>query len=228
MHGSRQGRLFEDGARFGGSGGPHGGAPYGGASQGGAPHGGAPQGGWPPGDGGPPNPYAPPGGGWPYAPPPGNPEEYLASRGTRLGAYLVDTLLSLVSALPGVVLMFVLGSSGDTEGKEASEIFFASSVLPGTLVALAGVLALQIYQWVLISTSGQSLAKRWLRIRIVQLDGNLPGFGRGVGLRLWVMGLITNIPWIGGIVALVDALMIFGQDRRCLHDLIAGTRVVVA
>jgi hypothetical protein len=35
-------------------------------------------------------------------------------------------------------------------------------------------------------------------------------------------GLLGIIPFYG----FVDVLFIFGQERRCLHDLIAGTRVV--
>jgi hypothetical protein len=34
------------------------------------------------------------------------------------------------------------------------------------------------------------------------------------------------IPFVGNFVGLVDALMIFGEDHRCLHDRIAGTRVI--
>jgi uncharacterized RDD family membrane protein YckC len=33
---------------------------------------------------------------------------------------------------------------------------------------------------------------------------------------------------IGPVLALVDVLLIFRNDRRCGHDLIAGTRVVHA
>jgi uncharacterized RDD family membrane protein YckC len=41
-------------------------------------------------------------------------------------------------------------------------------------------------------------------------------------LRGVVNGLLSIIPLYG----LVDALFIFREDKRCLHDLIAGTIVV--
>ena len=36
------------------------------------------------------------------------------------------------------------------------------------------------------------------------------------------------VPFVGGLVSLVDALLIFRDDRRCLHDEIADTIVVTA
>ncbi|MEA2700447.1 MAG: hypothetical protein QOI66_4718, partial [Myxococcales bacterium] len=45
-------------------------------------------------------------------------------------------------------------------------------------------------------------------------------------LRGVVNGIISAIPYLGGLYALVDALFIFRDDRRCIHDLIAGTRVI--
>ncbi|MFV8752136.1 RDD family protein [Nannocystaceae bacterium ST9] len=165
-------------------------------------------------------PGAGPGGFNPYAPPSsqadlafGSPGyafhagEQLAERGTRLGAVIVDNMLYagaiFVGALPASVM-----------GEEAA-------IIAGVLA----VLALAVYQWVLVANTGQSLAKRWFGIRIVKLDGSLPGFVHGVLLRSWVTGLITSLI---SILGLVDALLIFGDDRRCLHDHLAGTKVVVA
>jgi uncharacterized RDD family membrane protein YckC len=34
------------------------------------------------------------------------------------------------------------------------------------------------------------------------------------------------IPVVGRLINLVDPLLIFGKERRCLHDLIADTIVV--
>ena len=49
-----------------------------------------------------------------------------------------------------------------------------------------------------------------------------------IGLRylpFWVVGQV----WvIGPILSLANPLFIFREDRRCLHDLLAGTKVVVA
>ena len=36
----------------------------------------------------------------------------------------------------------------------------------------------------------------------------------------------SMVPMLGGFASLVDALCIFREDRRCIHDLIAGTRVI--
>jgi len=186
--------------------------------------------GYPPAGGGYPpasgehNPYAPPSAGYPppqqaYGHQPYWQPYQLAGRGTRLGAAVLDGLLSLGAALPGLIVLFMSFESLES-GKE-------DQLWLGLGLVIIGVLILAIYQWYLIATRGQSLAKKWLHIRIVKLDGSIPGFVNGVLLRGWVMSFITNIPYIGGIVGLVDPLLIFGQERRCLHDLIASTQVIV-
>ncbi|MBI3550843.1 MAG: RDD family protein [Elusimicrobia bacterium] len=68
------------------------------------------------------------------------------------------------------------------------------------------------------------------------------GFVANVLLRAWLNGLLAFISSVivmlpvillGGpsvvlpVYALVDALFIFREDRRCLHDFLAGTRVVM-
>ncbi len=49
-----------------------------------------------------------------------------------------------------------------------------------------------------------------------------------LGLRYLPTQVIVAIPVVGALYALVDALFIFGAEQRCLHDLIAGTKVVLA
>jgi len=150
------------------------------------------------------NPYAAPvaAGPWALA----TVDEPLADRGTRLAARFVDGGLYLGSL--GV------GAAG-----------FAVGPMFGVGFVIMALLALVVYQWVLISSEGQSLGKKWLGIRIIKTDGSLPGFVHGVLLRSWVMQVAAGvIPFVG----LIDALLIFSDDRRCLHDHIAGTRVVIA
>ena len=73
--------------------------------------------------------------------------------------------------------------------------------------------------------SGQTLGKKALGIRIVKMNTGLNGgFVPNVLLRIILNGLIGVITFYG----LVDILFIFRSDCRCIHDLIAGTQVVIA
>jgi len=41
-----------------------------------------------------------------------------------------------------------------------------------------------------------------------------------------VPGILGAVPMIGNVFTIVNYCFIFRADRRCLHDLIAGTKVV--
>ena len=146
----------------------------------------------------------------------------LAGRGTRLGAHIVDSLLYAGSIIPGAILLGI--GAGNNQ-----------DVAIGLGAALMGLCALGflIFQVYLISTSGQSLGKRWLGIKIVKVDGTEPGFVHGWLLRGFLMYILTTVlnvatMVLGSVLGLVNVLMIFGDERRCLHDHIAGTKVIIA
>jgi uncharacterized RDD family membrane protein YckC len=107
-----------------------------------------------------------------------------------------------------------------------------SEIEPGRLLIGLAVLglatfALQLVQIYLVSTRGQTLGKRFLGIRIVRAsDGSNPGFARAWLLRALVPGIIGMLPTIGSVFTIVNYGFIFRADRRCLHDLLADTRVV--
>lgn len=165
------------------------------------------------------NPYAPPSASSDlYEGAPDSELQILAERGTRLGAAFLDGLLAIITMSP----VFFSGAWSTRRGFD-----------PGGHLAMFGIaavlfLGLMSYQWYLIATLGQSLGKKWLSIKIVKLDGSPVGFVHGVLLRSWITGFLGAIPYIGGCISLVDVLMIFGNERRCLHDQIAGTKVIVA
>lgn len=105
-------------------------------------------------------------------------------------------------------------------------LIYGIAVFIGHLeVLILGIAALWIYQIFLLTTLGQTIGKRFCGIKIVTHDtGANGGFVTNVLLRSILNGLISVIPFY----ALVDILFIFREDRRCIHDMIAGTKVVEA
>ena len=152
-------------------------------------------------------------GGEVYAP---DDQDYeLAGRGTRLGGYFLDVLFYVVGAVPGFIVAMAFADAGNQDAEMGAMLLMAG-----------GIVLVAIVNWVMITQSGQSIAKRLLGMRIVRVDdGALPGFVRGVILRVWIPAVINQFCSLFG---LIDALWIFGEERRCLHDQIAMTRVVVA
>ncbi len=170
---------------------------------------------------------------------PAAPEEFmLAGRGTRLGAVLLDGLVNLVATGPGLVwlVLTLVALSGqgalpnvESGSPDPETILNLVPQLAGPLLAvLVPLLVLVIMQVWLLTTRGQTLGKMWLKIRIVRTDGSPPGFVHAILLRSLVMQLIGMVPIVGGLVTVVDPLLIFREDRRCMHDLIAGTNVIKA
>ena len=167
----------------------------------------------------------------PYSPPKANLEGGvaqagvmpLATAGSRLAAVLIDGLLFLPAGIVGGIVSFMMKP---TPGQPPPTMGAVSMLL----AALAGlyVLGLAIYQIVQLSTRGQTIGKKAMKVRIVKLDGSQPGFVHAVLLRAVVNALPSMIPLVGGVYGLVDILFIFRADRRCIHDLIASTRVVMA
>jgi len=165
----------------------------------------------------------------PYAPPLANLDSggtpvgalTMATAGSRLAAILIDAALML----PLVVGSFFLAQLIDspTGGRPPSAERAGWMLYIGFIAYFLGA---AIYQMVMLSKRGQTLGKRTMKIRIVKLDGSGPGFLHAVLLRLLVNALPSAIPVVGVLYPLVDYLFIFRADRRCLHDRIAGTRVV--
>jgi uncharacterized RDD family membrane protein YckC len=136
----------------------------------------------------------------------------LAGRGSRLMAALLDALFLGLSIVPGVLILSTMGGS---DGMNAI----------GLLGFIIGPAIFLVYTIRILVRDGQTLGKKVMKIRIVNYDdGGNPGFGRVIVMRGFVNGLLSNIPFY----ALVDVLFIFGSEQRCLHDLIAKTKVVQA
>ncbi len=96
---------------------------------------------------------------------------------------------------------------------------------PIRLVGVIASLALLIVQLVMVTKHGQTLGKRLAGIRIVLKDTlENGGFVVNVVKRGFLNGLLSLIPGY----FLVDSLFIAREDRRCLHDMIAGTAVIQA
>ena len=169
----------------------------------------------------------------------GGPE--LADRGRRLGARLIDWAIQAVLAIPGLILLgteviklILLASQGqepDFENLDLPRVILGISVLLG-----AALILLVVQAW-LLSTRGQSLGKMAVGIRVVRFaDSGKAGFVHAWLLREFVMSIIavflSVIPILGVLLQpafqLTDICFIFRDDRRCLHDLLAGTKVVKA
>jgi uncharacterized RDD family membrane protein YckC len=142
----------------------------------------------------------------------------VATRGSRLGAALIDGLFGLSLSLAIMLPMY---------GTDYFKMAAANklSVLNGMLLYLGLFYAVE--GWFLYQRS-QSLGKMALGLRIVRPDGRPASFGRIFGLRLFGFGLLGWIPFVGPFIGLADYLFIFRTSRRCLHDELADTIVVTA
>lgn len=180
----------------------------------------------------------------PGAPPPGHPEAdprasygwgdaaapatgtQPAHVGKRVGAYIIDTiLLTVVFVFVGVLVGLGSGAVPATPEAISPGQSYMYSVI--TAAVTLGYFAL------LEAGSGQTLAKRMLRIKVTMADGSPVTLEAAFKRRvLFVIGSV--IPLIGALISFavpLAALITAIQDdpyNRGFHDRWADTRVVDA
>lgn len=161
----------------------------------------------------------------------------LAPREMRLLARVIDWVIQGLAMVPGFMLIGLEAFRAIAVAARTGDFDF-EGMDKGRVVAGLGTLAvamlvLLVVQLWLLTTRGQTLGKLLVKIRIVRTtDGSRAGFIHSWLLREFVPALIGIVPIVGVLIRIVyiivDCCFIFREDRRCVHDFIAGTKVVKA
>ncbi len=149
-----------------------------------------------------------------------------ASRLTRLAAAIVDGILMMAIVMP---VSFAIGFMQRSATGEVS-------LIENLLMSFFGMIVMLSVNGYFLATRGQTVGKMLTKIQIVDAETNqlLPFVRVYVYRYLWILPLVILTAVIPGtldnnlvnLASLVDVLMIFRGDHRCLHDLLAGSKVV--
>ena len=173
---------------------------------------------------------------------------------SRLYAYVIDWILGgIVSGLPAVLVYLALTHKNamlpDLYVFEAMGYPWSVGIVVGLSCALAAIAYFVLIP--LLAWPGQTPGKRIAHVRVATLDGGLPSVGRLIWRQVIVgfllegsgyvvsryiretMVLVTRVDvnyyWgIAGMIITAVSLLMFliVPARRCVHDCLAGTRVV--
>lgn len=166
------------------------------------------------------------------------PRKELASRGSRLGARLIDWSMMLVPFFILVVAMMDAAFEAEVQSLQGNptalmealqrQIEKAQTTGNPTVMAMSLlIMAVMLGNIILLSVRGQTVGKLLTGIQVVRAaDGGRAGFLKAVLLRWFLFAILESIQFIGPVLSLANILMIFRQDCRCMHDLVADTRVV--
>ncbi|MGR5361786.1 RDD family protein [Vibrio mediterranei] len=135
-------------------------------------------------------------------------EVILASRWSRFWAAFIDGLVMIVAYLP---IVFV---------EQLERVFYQSNNY--FLDILYFAMCYLVLNGYLLHKYGQTIGKNVFEISIVGIDNQRMGFKEIVFKRWCPTLLMALVP----LLPLIDILFIFRKDRRCLHDLIAKSKVI--
>lgn len=170
-----------------------------------------------------------------------------ASLSRRFIAYLVDWYVgALVTALPvSIVSMRLFDTMKNQNIMSFSPPYNWIAGTLGVLCAVLYYLAVPLFVW-----SGQTLGKRWLKLKIVAKDGGEATAGmlvlrQVVGIiivegslvsasTLWHqmatiatgVDVVNILKYAGIAVSILSAVMVLLKNHRAIHDFIGGTQVI--
>ncbi|TLU61857.1 RDD family protein [Thalassotalea litorea] len=145
-----------------------------------------------------------------------NQQYQLASRWRRFFAAMVDSMVMMLILVP---IMYFAGFFDDVMNGVEPGILF------NLLFGLIGVAVFVVINGQFLISTGQTVGKKLLSIKIVTEDDKQADFGVLVARYAFYLG-IPLIPIIGGFINFVNILFIFSGSKQCLHDRVAATYVV--
>jgi uncharacterized RDD family membrane protein YckC len=143
----------------------------------------------------------------------------LASKFIRALSAGLDFLINLCVV---ILVVFLLSKFEVLEGVSDLKPSFEYNLII-TFVSFTIFLMLQ---GIFLFRYSQTIGKLATNIKIVGLNNRSISFLKLILLRYTAWYMISLVPLIGGLILLLGYLLIFTKDRRCLHDLMAGTKVV--
>jgi formylglycine-generating enzyme required for sulfatase activity/uncharacterized RDD family membrane protein YckC len=158
----------------------------------------------------------------------------LASRWQRLWGSLIDALIAMAIIFPAMWFLGLWQLMADAKWSSSAGYFEKQQEVLGQLTIeqriimfALGTVVFIVIQGYLLGKYGQTIGKRMVGTRIVSCeDGRILPFWTVFSLRYLPVSLVSQIPVAGQWLSLIDVLFIFRKDKRCIHDLIAGTKVV--
>ena len=134
-------------------------------------------------------------------------------KGGPAGFWIRAVALVIDFVLFSLVQTSLTGLARLVGGPDAEE---SLSVAP--VVGFFTLLFAALYTSALHTMCGQTIGKMLVRVRVVEVDGELPPFGAA---------LLRFIAYFASLAPFTAGYLMAGlrRDKRALHDLIAGTRV---
>jgi uncharacterized RDD family membrane protein YckC len=157
----------------------------------------------------------------------------LASWGSRLAAYAIDTVVLLVPFL--IVFFLLVGGAVGITGTDDEDVAVGGLIVAGIVSVLVFVVIALLYAPLLMRRDGPRNGQTWgrqaLGIRAVRDNGEPFTFGsaavREVVLKNLAVGVASSIipilPWF-----LNFLWPLWDDENRALHDMAASTHVVQA
>lgn len=135
-----------------------------------------------------------------------------ASIARRFAAVFIDRML-----FGGAFILFIFLSAALS--KSGPDVF---PLAPLAAMGGAGLLYFLYEPLMLQFNHGQTLGKQLLRVRVVRADGRPISTGQAWGRSLLRSIMVSILAILNYVPAFVT------PDRTCIHDIVAGTRVVDA
>lgn len=150
-----------------------------------------------------------------------------AGMGKRLAAAIIDHLIVGLGAIPGGILCGIAMAGAVAQSNPSGRLSNDAAnavvglVLLGYAIIFLGVVLIWLYNIYLLGRDGATLGKRWMKIKVLDPQGQPLGFGKA-----FLRELVKQI--LGGLCFLLYLWPLFDEQKQGLYDKLFSTHVYEA